>query len=133
MQFAVQACVQGRAMAMAMPALPSAVQGRHQCVGASPAGAPRVIAGLGRLVGGGCQFSSQFLAPGLGALRLAAQPRERGNGGRLRLGSGVRAGEAPRVGAYEKDAFANETEAQKIAHVRGSCGMWISCPSVSDE
>lgn len=129
MQFAVQACVQGRAMAMAMPALLSGVQVRQPWVGASPAGAPRVMAR--------CQFSSQFLAPGLGALRLAAQPRERGNGGGVRLGSGVRAGEAPRVGAYEKDAFANETEAQKIAHVAkrlertagqfkrlGSLGFW---------
>lgn len=119
MQFAgVQACVQGRAMhALSHP---GATVARAQ----AQIGVLRVVPGessVGRFTP---TLSSHFLAPGLEALRLHVKTREH-DGGRT-LGVAVRAGEAPQVGAYEKDAFVSENEAQKIAHVRGSCGV-ISC------
>ncbi|KAG0575867.1 hypothetical protein M758_5G036000 [Ceratodon purpureus] len=134
MQFAVQACVQERAMTM-VQALGGAVHGGHR-VGGAQIGALRGVGGFGELRSGGLRFGSQFLAPGLAALRVVSRVREEGNGGREGA-LGVRAGEAPRVGAYEKDAFVNENEAQKIAHVAkrlertagqfkrlGSLGFW---------
>ena len=50
---------------------------------------------------------------------MHAKPRERNV-----RGMRVRAGEAPRVGAYEREAFVNDAESEKIAHVRDSCTMW---------
>ena len=109
MQFAVQASVQG------MRLLPGPVStlrhhvapGASAQLGAVRVGAPGVRSAL----------ASPFLAPGLGLLQVPAKPSLR-SGGRVELGS-ARAEAQVGVGAYNRDSFVSETEANKIAQVRG--------------
>lgn len=107
MQFAVQASMQG------MQVTPtSLVTLRHQVAARASPHVGTLRAGLGFSTS-----ASQFLAPGLDTLQLPAKLSLR-HDRKLRLES-ARAG----VGAYDKDAFVDENEANKIALVSGYCGL----------
>ena len=60
-------------------------------------------------------LASPFLGPGFEALQLPAKPTLR-SAGESRSGS-ARAEARVGVGAYDRDAFSNELEANKIAQV----------------
>jgi len=117
MQFAVQACVQGRAM----PG-PGAfyVHGAPVARASARIGTLRVVAGETagvRSLSRGCTLSSsRFLTPGLDALQVTLKPSHHRHGG----GMGSVRAEAG-AGAYDRETFVDANEAAKIAHVRDSC------------
>lgn len=111
MQFAVQASVPGmRLVHSPVCAL------RHRAVAT---GASATHLGAFRVRSLGSSLASPFLAPGLAVLQLPAKEL---NGGRVRVGSARAEGKVG-VGAYDKGAFSNESEANKIAQVRGDCTL----------